>query len=263
MKSTKLAFAAFCAAAFSVATVHATSIFEYSWPASGLNPVISDLSSAGNDADPGNATLSATVPSGAPVGAQSLATTDGGAATQAINLLLNATVDAAGGFRFDTQFLWDGTNDDGSSVLIQKIIDYAGTESLQIEDIDLSGGTATLRFLFNDNAEGPTTTIVANQWYDVSAVFATTAGVQGDGSLPGVATLTVDGNSFSENVSKTSFGDGLDRSIGIGALSVAPTVIELHGLIYDPSVQLLPEPSTALLGLLAAASFMLSNRRWK
>ncbi len=263
MKPTKLTFVALCAAAFSVATVHASSIFEYSWPASGLTPVISDLSTAGNDANPGNATLSSTIPAGAPAGTQSLATNDGGAVTQATSLLLNSIVDAAGGFRFDTQFLWDGTNDAGSSILIQKIIDYAGTESLQLENIDLSGGTATLRFLFNDAAEGPTTTIVANQWYDVSAVFTTTAGVQGDGSLPGVATLTVDGNSFSQNISKTSFGDGLDRSIGIGALSVAPTIIELHGLIYDPSVQLLPEPSTALLALLAAGSLLLSNRRWK
>ncbi len=250
MNCIKLASPFFCMAIM-VASAQATSVFEYSWPASGIAPVISDLSPAGNNADPGNATLSPNIPPGAPAGTESLSTFDGGATTQATNLLDNALIDAAGGFRFDTQFLWDGTNDVGSSILIQKIIDYAGTESLQIEDIDLTGGTATLRFLFNDNNEGPTTTIVANQWYDVSAVFLTTDGVQGDGSLPGVATLTVDGNSFSEVLSKSNFGDGLSRPIGIGALSVAPTIIELHGFIYDPSVTLVPEPSAALLGLVA------------
>ena len=260
MRSTTTALAAFCGVTIFASTANATSIFEYSWPASGLTPVINDLGPADNDANPGNATLSPNIPSGAPAGTESLATADGGAVTQAADLLENAIVDAAGGFRFDTQFLWDGTNDQGSSILIQKIIDYAGTESLQLEDLDLAGGTATLRFLFNDAAEGPTTTIVANQWYDVSAVFATTAGVQGDGSLPGIATLTVDGSSISQAVSKTDFGDSLDRPIGIGALSVAPGIIELHGFIYDPSVSLLPEPSTALLGVLAAAGLLSSNR---
>lgn len=261
MKFTVCLLAPFCLLAICADTASATSIFEYSWPASGLNPVIADLSGAGNDADPNNATLSPTVPAGAPVGAESLATSDGGATTQAIDLLENADVAAAGGFRFDTQFLWDGTNDAGSSILIQKIIDYAGTESLQLEALDLVNGTATLRFLFNDAGIGPTTTINANQWYDVSAVFIATDVVQGDGSLPGIATLTVDGNSFSEAISKSDFGDSLNRPIGIGGLSVAPGIIELHGNIFDPSVALIPEPSSCLLGLLGIAGMLLRKTR--
>lgn len=263
MKSTTSLLAFLCASFITITHANATSVFEYSWPASGLTPVIEDLSPADNDATPGSAVLSTMVPASAPAGAESLETRDGGAVTQATSLLENSILEAAGGFRFDTQFLWDGTNDDGSTILIQKIIDYAGTESLQIEDIDLASGTATLRFLFNDAGEGPTTTIVANQWYEVSAVFASTGPIDGTGGLPGIATLTVDGSSFTESITKTTFGDGLDRPIGIGALSVAPSIIELHGFIYDPSVSLLPEPSALLLGLLGIAGVASSNRRMK
>lgn len=263
MKLTTSLFALLCVSLLACSQASATSVFEYSWPASGISPVIEDLSPADNDATPGSATLSMTVPPSAPAGAESLETRDGGAVTLATDLLENSILEAAGGFRFDTQFLWDGTNDDGSTILIQKIIDYAGTESLQIEDIDLGAGTATLRFLFNDAGEGPTTTIVANQWYDVSAVFAATGPVDGAGSLPGVATLTVDGSSVSESVVKTDFGDSLNRPIGIGALSVAPGIIELHGFIYDPSVALLPEPSALLLGLLGIAGIASANRKMR
>ena len=262
MKFTERAI--FCSLALTCLAVNSfasTPVFRYSWPASGLTPEIVDLSSAGNNASPGNAVLDPAIPPGAPAGTESLNTTDGGAATLATDLLENAAVAAAGGFRYDVQFLWDGTNDAGSTVLIQKIIDYAGTESLQLEALDLAGGTGTLRFLFNDNNEGPTTTINANQWYTVSAVFQTTGGVQGDGSVPGIATLTVDGSDFTQAVSKTDFGDSLDRAIGVGGLSLVPNIIELHGLIYDPSVKLLPEPGTFMLSLAGLGGMVAVRRR--
>ncbi len=237
-------------------------VFEYSFPASwdGLAPTVTDLGPVGNDANPNNAVLDAAAPPGS--ANQSINTTDGGMTTQAIDLLENSVVAAAGGFVMSAEFLWDGTNDQGSSILIQKIIDYAGTEFVQIENLDLVNGTADLRFGFNDAPGGLTTQIEANQWYYFEATFSTLGNtVNGDGSLDGDTSLFVNnlttpqpGVAIVGTANKTDFGDSLDRSIGIGGLSVAPTIIELHGNIHDPSVRLLPEPATAaLLGLGALA----------
>jgi hypothetical protein len=222
--------------------------------------VIDDLSASGNDAGTaGTPALSATIPPGADPATQSLDSHSGGFQTTATGLLNNAAIAAAGGFRYDVSFLWDGTTGGFS---VQKIIDYAGTDFLQLENIDAIAGTADLRFGFNDVADlGPSTTVFANEWNTVSAFFNTQGNsVAGDGSLSGLATLTVNGNSVSEAVAKTTAGDALNRPIGVGTFSIAGGIIELEGLIHDPAVSLVPEPSSlGLLLTLTAAMLARSN----
>lgn len=240
-------------------------VFKYEFPASwdGVGPTITDLGGAGNDATNSGAVISANVPPGAPVGSQSINTSDGGIATQNTQLLNNNAIAAAGGFQMDVTFLWDGTNDDGSSVTIQKLIDYAGTEFLQIENLDLINGTADLRFGFNDEAGGPTTQIVANTWYEVTGFFSSqNNSVAGDGSLSGFANMTVNGTSLpNESVTKTDFGDSLDRPIAVGSFSAVPSVVELHGDIFAASVKFLPEPTSLFLALAALLAIMGIDRR--
>jgi hypothetical protein len=52
-------------------------------------------------------------------------------------------------------------------------------------------------------------------------------------------------------VTKTTYGDGLNRAIGVGELgSSFGHLVFLRGQIYNPSVSLVPEPaSVALLGV--------------
>ena len=236
-----------------VSPMHAQALFEYSFPTSwdGAAALVTDLSAAGNDAVPEGAPgtptplLSNTIPPGASGGAQSVDTTDGGFATEAALLLENTVVAGAGGFQFETSFLWDGTTDDPAPA-IQKIIDYAGTEFIQLQDVDTDAGTATLRFGFNDDdlsavaaGNSLTMTVEDNVWYDVRAVFSTLGNdVAEDGSVTGVATMTVNGDTRAEVVTKTTAGDDLNRPMAIGAFPLNTAIIELHGLIYDPSATL-------------------------
>src|SRR5690606_24384709 len=91
--------------------------------------------------------------------------------TNAVDLLENSVVAANGGFQFDVTFLWDGTTNQFAT---QKVIDYAGTESLQFVLDDATPGVAQLFFQFDDNpANSVSTTIQANTWYQVIATFDT------------------------------------------------------------------------------------------
>jgi hypothetical protein len=230
--------------------VHAAPVFRYSLPASWPGPpaaVVDDLSAAGNDANTAGAPLlSSTIPPGADPATRSLDSHGGGFQTQATGLLNNAAVAAAGGFVFDLSFLWDGTL---GGFPVQKIIDYAGTESLQLAEIDNTLGTANLRFQFDDDPlNGVVLPILANTWYDVRAEFNTLGNaVAGDGSISGLATLTANGIGTSGPATKTVQGDNLNRRIGVGIFSVAGGIIELEGFIHDPSVRLVPEPSSWIL----------------
>src|SRR3954465_14291067 len=109
-------------------------VFSYSFPASwnGTGTAVTDQSAAGhNGVTNGTLALSANVPPGAAGGTQSISTTGGGIVTSATQLLTNPTIAAAGGFAYDVAFLWDGT-DSTNNGHIEKIIDYSGTESLQL-----------------------------------------------------------------------------------------------------------------------------------
>ncbi|MCO5052708.1 MAG: PEP-CTERM sorting domain-containing protein [Verrucomicrobiae bacterium] len=238
-----------------------TSVLHYSFPDSwdGSGATVLDLSGAGNNADvKATLALAPTVPSWATSGSQSINTSSGSLLTSATMLLDNASIAAATGFRFDVSFLWDGT-DSESWGHVQKIIDYAGTESLQLVT---SAGEAALSFRFSDSTDVLTTTIQPNTWYHVTALFDTGGNaVDGDGSLAGTASMIVNGGStLSGAAIKSNFGDSLDRGIGVGQLALASHLVFFNGLIYDPQVTLVPEPtSLTLLGL--GGLVMLARRK--
>lgn len=246
---------------FVTAVANAQPIVEYSFPTSwdGTGTVVTDLSGAGNDGSTaGNPALSPVIPSSADPLTQSLFSTSGGIQTDATQLLSNTTLEAAGGFMFEVSFRWNA--DPSGNALVQKIIDYAGTEFLQLENIDTGNDTADLRFGFNDAAGvGPTMSIVADQWYSVVATFDTQGNTINSGELAGMATMVVNnGAPITESVAKGTLGDGLDRSIGIGTFAVASGILNMTGLIHAPTITLLPEPSSlVLLGL----SVLLIGRR--
>ena len=111
-----------------------------------------------------------------------------------------------------------------------------------------------------DTSVGPATTILPNIWYQVHAEFDTLGNVvAGDGSLAGIASLSVTNLTTPGSpvvvgplaVAKTTYGDGLNRPIGVGELgSSFGHIVFLRGQIYNPSVSLVPEPaSLALLGV--------------
>ena len=272
MITTRFSFAvaAIAVSCFAMPT-QAETILLYNFPASwdGTGTDVTDLSAAGNNGmTTGSVGLSATIPSDAPAGDQSLAPDAGGILTTNINLLENPTIATAGGFAFEASIYWDGGEGNRTA---QKIIDNEGTESLQIQDLDLVNGTAELQFRLND-IEGPTTRILANQWYHVLGVFNTGGNaIDVDGSLAGTASLIVDGVAVSQAVTRMSgpldpgmgtSSDTLDRPIAVGVLALpgAPTLVDFSGFIYNPTVRLIPEPSTTVLMLVTALAGLVAHR---
>jgi hypothetical protein len=210
----------------------------------------------------------------------SAVTSTGGFRTSGTSLLTNPIIAGAGGFTYDTTFMWNGA-DLTTNGHIQKLIDYAGTEALQVDTngTAASPGVAALNFIFTtqgtpDVSVGPSLQIQANTWYHAVATFDTTGNVvDGSGNLAGIATLTltpVGGSDTSASlaVAKTPYGDGAvlgARPIGVGELGFASTTLALvpfQGNIYSASVSLgvVPEPaSLSLLGLGATA--LLARRK--
>lgn len=252
------------------ASAHASSVFEYNFPASwnGTGATVTDQSSAGNNgvtvASPALATA---VPPGAAAGTQSILTSSGAILTSANSLLSNSAVAAAGGFTEHVQFNWNGT-DSTSFGHTQKLIDYAGTESLQLVT---TAGSASLQMTFaNDTGVESipvSTTILPNTWYDATVTFGNTS-TNGD-DVNGTANLYVNGLLVSSGAAtKGTYGDSLSRPIGVGQLGANfGYLVGFTGDIYDPSVQLgvsaVPEPSTAALLLGGVAMLGVRRRRRK
>jgi hypothetical protein len=253
------------AAGFALAAVGAqaqtTPVFTYGFPASwnGTGTTITDQSSAGNNGTSnGTIALAPAVPPGAAGGTESLSTVSGGIVTGVDASLANSTVAAAGGFTYNVDFLWNGT-DSSSFSHTQKLIDYAGTESLQLTT---TTGSATLGMsIGGDTAAAPdvdvvSTTILPNTWYDVTMTFNTEGNSLVGGDISGVVDLYVNGSLVSTAAAtKGTYGDSLDRPIGIGELPVGTDLVGFKGDIYAPSVELgvaaVPEPSSTALGLVA------------
>lgn len=241
-----------------------TPVFHYAFPASwnGTGSAITDQSTAGNNGTfDGTLTLSAAVPSGAPGGSQSVNTSAGGILTGAASSLNNATIFGAGGFSYNVSFMWDGT-DSTSFGHTQKIIDYAGTESLQLTT---TSGSASLQMAFADDAGNETiavsTTVLPNTWYNVKLEFDASSMVGND--VAGTASLVVNGGApISAAATKGTYGDSLARPIGVGQLGANfGYLVGFKGDIFDPSVSLVPEPSTLSLGLLGGLSMFFLRRR--
>lgn len=257
------AAAAVCALA---AGAHAQTspVFSYSFPASwgGTGTTVVDQSIVGNDGTTtGTPALSSSVPSGAAGGTQSLNTVSGGILTTANSLLSNANVASSGGFTYDIDFNWNGT-DSTSHGHTQKLIDYAGTESLQL--ITTASGTASLQMVFDGDTASSSeivavsTTVSDNTWYDVEMVFNTAGNtIGGTGDISGYAGLYVNGVLVSNGAAtKGTYGDSLNRPIGVANLGANfGHLVGFDGTIYNPSVDLgaataVPEPSSMALGLL-------------
>jgi hypothetical protein len=239
-------------------------VFQYDFPASwnGTGTTITDQSAAGNNGlYDGTLSLAPAVPPGAPAGAQSINTTAGGVLTTAKGLLNNATVLGAGGFVYNVSFMWNGT-DSTSFGHTQKLIDYAGTESLQLVT---TTGSASLQMAFADDAGAETvavsTTILPNTWYNVTLSFDHTSMVGAD--VAGTATMQVNGSLIgSASATKGTYGDSLNRPIGIGQLGANfGYLVGFKGDIYNPSVSLVPEPSALALGALGSLTMLVLRRR--
>jgi len=260
--------------ALAAAGAHAqtTPVFTASFPASwnGTGTTVTDQSSAGNTGfQSGTATYTtATVPPGAAGGTGSMALAGAGgikvtgAGSFPTDAILNdAAVAAAGGFTYNIDFLWNGT----ASPTTQKLIDYSGTESLQL--VGLTANTsATLEMQVDPGISGSSnvpetvpvsTTIVPNTWYDVTMTFNSVGNSVVAGQLAGVVDLYVNGSLVSTgSATKGTYGDSLARPIGIGEFGYGHTtsILGLTGDIYGASVDLgvapVPEPSSAALGLL-------------
>ncbi len=254
----KLSFAvlSLSAACLAGAPVQAavTPVFEYSFPSSydGSSTTVTDLSGAGNDATMDlTGALVDDRPAGFDSSLMSLTGSNGGhGATTAIDLLDNSLVAAAGGFTMDVWFNWDGNFTD-----VRKLIDYAGTEHL-------STVNSQLRFALSDSAFTVTFDIQANTWYHAVAVFDSEGNsVDGNGDLAGTMYLYVDDVLVGSAAgTKSSFGDSLDRSIGINRWAGGGGDWN-QGAIFNPAVYLgvVPEPgSLALLGL---GGLLIARRR--
>jgi hypothetical protein len=218
----------------------------------------------------GTATYSTTaVPTGAAAGTGSMVLAGAGGIKITGNgttfptdaILNNTTVAADGGFTYNIDFMWSGS----AASATQKLIDYAGSESLQLTS--LTGNTG------GTDADVVSTTIAPNTWYDVTMTFDTQGNSLVNGDISGLASLYVNGNLIaSAETTKGTYGDSYDRPIAIGELGYGHTsaYTTFYGDIYDASVDLgvapAPEPSTLALsamGGVSAFALMLKGRRRK
>ena len=260
-----------------------STLFSANFPASwnGTGTAVADqggLAPAGFQSGTATYTTS-TVPPGATAGTGSMGLSAvGGIKVTPNGALLNQNIANGGGFAFNIDFMWNG-GFSSSFGGVQKLIDYTGTESLQI--VANNATSATLEMAFANNAGAETDllqyTISANTWYNTSMVFNTYgAALNSNGSITGTANLYVNGAqiyAYGESATKGTYGDSLasgsqDRPIGIGEFGYGHTtsIIGLDGDIYSASIDAVPEPSTfalSLLGGFGVMGMMWKNRRRK
>ena len=229
-------------------------VFHYSFDSSTSLPTITDQSSAGNNALAGEiAALSTDIPTvGVPAGSGDrsfdssdlTATIDfqAGASTDNILLLSNDQLETAGGFTYETWFKWNGA---GS---VNSIIDYAGTDKLIIDQ--RFGATTLLQMRLDGCCDLDIGEIVAGEWNYVAFTMDTTGNsVTVDGTIDGIATAYLNGVTPIDlgPITKGSFGDELQRPIGIGQHPIGFDLDYFDGLVYEPRVSLGVVPVEDLL----------------
>jgi hypothetical protein len=256
-------------------TFEDTYLFSANFPASwnGTSTTVNNEAvGIGTGFQSGTATYTTSaVPSGAAAGTGSMALSGvGGIKVTPTDALNNGAIASGGGFAFNIDFMWNGgfSSSFGGA---QKLIDYAGTESLQL--IANNATSATLEMLFANDAGAETAavsyTISPNTWYNTSMVFNTYGASVVGGDISGTADLYVNGLLQSYGTAtKGTYGDKLNRPIGIGEFGYGHTtsIIGLDGDIYSASIQVAPEPSTfalSLLGGFGVMGMMWKNRRRK
>lgn len=266
------AAAALFALAGSAAHAQTTPVFDYSFPASwgGTGTTVIDQSTAGdNGSTYGTVSLSSSALPPGGVGDSLVLNGGGGIVDGTTSPLLNSTVASAGGFSYMVDFMWNG-----GTAATQKIIDYAGTESLQLA---VSGGVGSLQMTIGgDASQKPDvpdpavvqTTIQADTWYNVTMTFNTDGNsLDGNGDITGTVDLYVNGSLVdSASATKGDYGDSLSRGIGIGMLAYrGGPYVGFDGDIYDPTVVLgvepVPEPSALALSALGGLGFI--GMMWK
>ena len=137
----------------------------------------------------------------------------------------------AGGFTYETWFKWNGGGN------VNAIIDYAGTEKLVRKTTDNFAGME-VNASANYSLGGPA---VSNQWHYAAAVFTAVSSNLGADSVTGNFTFYLDTNTPTATVSNviiTSFGDTLNRTIGVGMHPAGFASDYFNGLIYAPRVTL-------------------------
>ncbi len=269
---------ALCFSICLIQTAVAQTVFHYNYSATAL-PVIFDVGGAGNDATAGPlAVLSNDVPTvGVPAGSGSMSLDSSdpaavranraGAVTNAISLLDNDNIEAAGGFTYETWFKWNG----GGAV--KSIINYAGTDKLVIDQRNGASTSLAMRMDPNDYMIGDA---VSGQWHYVAFVFDSGGNSQVGDTIMGNATAYFDSLDPIDLgvVTKSAFGDSLARPIGVGQHPIGFDLDFFDGSVYETRVSLgalgagellyIPEPSscvTLALGLAALLSFRKRRRQ--
>jgi hypothetical protein len=218
-----------------------TNLCLYQFPDSydGTGQTVTDLSGRGNDATTLMNTNSYVeeAPSGKSGGSFDATAGPNDFNTDATLLLENSILQTNNGYSYEVWFKWNG---EGSN---NKIIDYAGTESLRINgDAELLFGAIETSiaqgYLGWDIIYGP---LEADQWYHIIATFDSEGNsLDENGALLGNAKLFIDDElvAFTNNVKKGTYGDELNRKIGYCNHPNRYAGNEFNGLIHNPRVTL-------------------------
>ncbi len=236
-------------------------VFEYSFPASydGTTTTLTDLSPAGTHGvvQSTGAYLDGVRPAGFASGGSMHGLLGGRGLTNAIDLLANADIAAAGGYTMDLWARWDNEDLVNGAVPTSQLLSYSGTETI----MSVNGSLAATLYLEGNIFEyvmGPV--IEVGKWYHIVAEFDTMGStVNGAGSIFGEMNLWVNGvleNTFSGLVN--SVGDDIDRPVGLntwpGDLNFGGAGLNSTAKLFNPSLYLgvaVPEPTSA--GILGVA----------
>lgn len=221
-----------------------TPVFEYSFPTSydGTTTTVTDLSLAGHNATmniASDAVLADVRPAGFTSEKSLLGSMGGYGVTNEISLLTNSTIAEYGGYTLDTWFM-------ANTVVArqQQLVSVAGTDSIQI------GVQANiLATFYADNGSGSYVEkiiygpkIETGRWYHVVSRFDTN-GYQLDenGFITGELSLIVDGIVLGSQVlARHTFGDSLNRPIGINCRGQAPSGTTYYNIsganLFNPEV---------------------------